>query len=49
MLQSLAKGRRSFPKKWNEKNGEKGHITLPYIPEEGLVENLVDEMFEKKK
>ncbi len=30
--------------KWNEKNKEKGHITLPFIPKEGLVEKLVDGM-----
>jgi urocanate hydratase len=29
--------------KWNEKNKAKGHITLPFIPEEGLVEKLVEE------
>jgi len=35
-------------KKWNEKNKEKGHITLPFIPKEGLAEGLVRELFEKK-
>ena len=30
--------------KWNENNKEKGHITLPFIPKEGLVEKLVEEM-----
>jgi urocanate hydratase len=26
---------------WNERLGDKGHISLPYIPKEGLVENAV--------
>lgn len=30
---------------WNKKNLGKGHITLPYIPEKGLVESVVDEMW----
>ena len=30
--------------KWNEKNKEKGHITLPFIPADGLVEKLVEKM-----
>ena len=34
-------------KKWNLTNKDKGHITLPYIPEEGLVESLVDDLFKK--
>ncbi len=29
-------------KRWNAVNKDKGHITLPFIPEEGLVEHLVD-------
>ena len=33
-------------KKWNEVNADKGHITIPFIPEEGLVENLVKDLFE---
>ncbi len=28
--------------KWNVSHKEKGHITLPFIPKEGLVEKLVD-------
>ncbi len=28
--------------KWNEKNKAKGHITLPFIPKEGLVEKLLE-------
>jgi urocanate hydratase len=35
--------------KWNQAHKDSGHITLPYIPKEGLVENLVEEMFEKEK
>ena len=27
---------------WNELNQDRGHITLPFIPEEGLVERLVE-------
>ncbi len=34
---------------WNKAHQDKGHITLPYIPKEGLVEDLVEEMFEKEK
>jgi len=29
---------------WNKKHKGKGHITMPFMPKEGLVENLVDEM-----
>jgi urocanate hydratase len=29
---------------WNLKNEQSGHITLPYIPKEGLVESLVEDM-----
>ncbi len=29
-------------KRWNEVNKDKGHITMPFIPEEGLVEDLVE-------
>jgi len=32
-------------KKWNEKNSEKGHITVPFIPEESLVQSLVEKLF----
>lgn len=28
--------------RWNEVNKDKGHITMPFIPEEGLVEDLVE-------
>ncbi len=34
---------------WNDAMDGRGHITLPYIPEDGLVENLVDELFREKK
>jgi urocanate hydratase len=27
---------------WNERLGDKGHISLPYIPKKGLVERLVE-------
>jgi urocanate hydratase len=30
-------------KGWNEEKKGKGHVTLPYQPEKGLVENVVDE------
>ncbi len=37
---------------WNEEMGDRGHITLPFIPEDGLVEDLVksrmSEIREKK-
>jgi urocanate hydratase len=33
--------------KWNLKQKDKGHITLPFIPKKGLVESLVNEIFEK--
>ncbi len=29
-------------KRWNEVNKDKGHITMPFVPEDGLVENLVE-------
>jgi urocanate hydratase len=32
---------------WNEKNSEKGHITMPYIPKENLIENLVEDFLKK--
>ncbi len=32
---------------WNKNHKDNGHITLPFIPEEGLVESLVDEALEK--
>ncbi len=32
-------------KQWNEKNADKGHITIPFVPEEGLVEDLVNHLF----
>ncbi len=28
--------------RWNEVNKDKGHITMPFIPQEGLVEDLVE-------
>ncbi len=34
---------------WNERMEGQGHITLPYIPEEGLVEELVREAFEERR
>ncbi len=34
---------------WNKAMDGKGHITLPFIPEDGLVESLVEEAFEKKR
>ncbi|MCF2137424.1 MAG: urocanate hydratase [Candidatus Thorarchaeota archaeon] len=34
---------------WNEAMAGLGHITLPFIPEEGLVENLVEEVFRERK
>jgi urocanate hydratase len=33
---------------WNERLGPKGHISLPFVPENGLVERLVDEHLEKQ-
>ena len=33
-------------KRWNEVNKDKGHITMPFIPDEGLVENLVEKELE---
>ena len=33
---------------WNEAMDGQGHITLPFIPEEDLVESLVREAFEKR-
>ncbi len=32
---------------WNTEMGDRGHITLPFIPEEGLVEELVRERLQK--
>jgi urocanate hydratase len=32
---------------WTEEKGARGHVTLPYQPEEGLVENIVDKHVEK--
>ena len=29
---------------WNQKHRDDGHITLPFIPQEGLVESLVESM-----
>ncbi len=34
---------------YNNENTGSDHITIPYIPKEGLVENLVAEAFEKNK
>ena len=34
---------------WNEEKGELGHVTLPYQPEEGLVENVVKDSLDKNK
>ena len=34
---------------YNKENKGADHITIPYIPKEGLVENLVAEAFDKKK
>ena len=33
---------------WNEANKDMGHITLPFIPKEGLVEELVKREFSKR-
>ncbi|MDP8241471.1 MAG: urocanate hydratase, partial [Candidatus Celaenobacter antarcticus] len=30
---------------WNERNKNKGHITLPFIPDEGLIDELVEKEF----
>ncbi|MFO7836345.1 MAG: urocanate hydratase [Candidatus Thorarchaeota archaeon] len=30
---------------WNEASADKGQITIPYVPEEGLIENIVKEEF----
>ncbi len=32
---------------WNKKHQGKGHITMPFIPKEGLVENLVNDMWDE--
>lgn len=32
---------------WNKQHEGEGHITLPFIPKEGLCEDLVDEMMEE--
>jgi len=34
---------------WNTRNAGRGHITQPYIPAEGLVENLVDDSLKGDK
>lgn len=34
---------------WNEEKGELGHVTLPYQPKEGLVEDVVKESLDKNK
>jgi urocanate hydratase len=34
---------------YNEKNKETDHITLPFIPKEGLVEELVEGIFKNGK
>ncbi len=34
---------------YNKMNNGKDHITIPFIPREGLVEGLVDKVFEDKK
>jgi len=36
-------------KTWNEKNADKGHITIPFVPKEGLAEDLVDALFKNEK
>ena len=30
---------------WNQRNKNKGHITLPFIPDEGLIDELVEKEF----
>ena len=32
--------------KWNHKQKDKGHITIPFLPKEGLAEKLVEERFD---
>ncbi|MGY5853626.1 MAG: urocanate hydratase, partial [Candidatus Thorarchaeota archaeon] len=32
---------------WNKNKGETGQITIPYVPEEGTVEELVRSFFKK--
>ena len=32
---------------WNRRLGNKGHISLPFVPNDGLVEQLVKKTFEK--
>jgi urocanate hydratase len=32
---------------WNDAMRGRGHITLPFVPEEGLVEQLVERILEK--
>jgi len=34
---------------WNERMDGQGQITLPHVPEEGLVEDLVREAFEERR
>mgnify|MGYP000223349923 FL=1 len=34
---------------WNEEKGELGHVTLPYQPKEGLVENVVKNSLDKNQ
>ena len=34
--------------KWNYKRKDKGHITLPFIPRNGLVESIVEEKFNQQ-
>lgn len=34
---------------WNIKNKEKGHITLPFIAEDKILDNIVENFFEKLK
>jgi urocanate hydratase len=38
----------STSQSWNEKNKDRGHITMPFIPKDGLVENFVNEYLSKK-
>jgi urocanate hydratase len=33
---------------WNERLGNKGHISLPFIPKRGFVEKLVEKTLKKK-
>jgi len=35
--------------KWNIENKERGHLTLPFIPNENLIENVIDEYLKKSR